>query len=154
MTSVLEVWSVVQTIVDLNFRQVMIVARKVIDADVFSYNTYKYNTKDIIYVLYSILHFWLITLPGGCPNGYVERQGDLPGWGTDIGSALDLSRQECAEKCDGASSCMSFEHSDTEMKCNLNKIAEPSQGPFRDYVFCTKMGKTINLVNVSMYLLY
>ena len=102
--------------------------------------------------MYSILHFWLITLPGGCPNGYVERQGDLPGWGTDIGSALDLTRQECAEKCDGENSCMSFEHSDTEMKCNLNKIAEPSQGPFRDYVFCTKMGKTINLVNVSMYL--
>ena len=93
-----------------------------------------------------------MTLTGACPNGYVEKQGDLPGWGTDIGSALHLTRQACAEKCDGENSCMSFEHSDTEMKCNLNKIAEPSQGPFRDYVFCTKMGKTINLVNVSMYL--
>ena len=80
----------------------------------------------------------------------MEKQGDLPGWGTDIGSALHLTRQECAEKCDGEKICMSFEHSDTEMKCNLNKIAEPSQGPFRDYVFCTKIGRFIDLVNVSM----
>ena len=103
-----------------------------------------------------MLHFWPITLTGGtggtggCPNGYVKKEGDLPGWGTNIGRALHLTRQQCAEKCNGENSCMSFEHSDTEMKCNLNKIAEPSRGPFRDYVFCTKMGKTIYLVNVSM----
>ena len=77
----------------------------------------------------------------------------MPGWGTDIGSSLDLTKQQCAEKCNGENSCMSFEHSDTDMKCNLNKIAEPSQGPFRDYVFCTKIGRLINLVNVSLDLL-
>ena len=77
----------------------------------------------------------------------------MPGWGTDIGSSLDLTKQQCAEKCNGENSCMSFEHSDTEMKCNLNKIAEPSLGPYRDYVFCTKNGKIINLLNVSMDLL-
>ena len=74
----------------------------------------------------------------------------MPGWGTDIGSSLDLTRLKCAEKCNGENSCRSFEHSDTEMKCNLNKISEPSQSPFRDYVFCTKKGRFIDLVNVSM----
>ena len=102
---------------------------------------------------HSILHFWLIPLTGACPNGYAEREGDLPGWGTDIGSSLDLTRQQCAEKCNGENNCKSFEHSDTDMKCNLNKIAEPSQGPYLDFVFCTKKGKTINPLNVSMDLL-
>ena len=80
----------------------------------------------------------------------MEKKGDLPGWGTDIGRALDLTRQQCAEKCNGENRCMSFEHSDTEMKCNLNKIAEPSQGPYHDFVFCTKIGWIVNLVNFSM----
>ena len=89
-----------------------------------------------------------------CPKGYAEREGDLPGWGTDIGSALNLTRQECAQKCNDEFSCMSFEHSHTELKCKLNKIAEPSQGPFRDYVFCIKPGIFIIYVLFSMDFLF
>ena len=83
--------------------------------------------------------FILMPSTGGCPLHYVEKEGDLPGWGTDLGSALDLTREECAMKCNREKTCMSFEHSPTQMKCNLNKIAEPSQRPYKDFVFCTKM---------------
>ena len=83
--------------------------------------------------------FILMPSTGGCPLHYVEKEGDLPGWGTDLGSALDLTREECAMKCNREKACMSFEHSPTQMKCNLNKIAEPSQRPYKDFVFCTKM---------------
>lgn len=75
-----------------------------------------------------------------CPVGYEEKNGDVPGWGTDLGSALELTRGECARKCSEKDTCLSFEHSNTEMKCNLNKIAEPSSGPYKDYVFCKKQG--------------
>ena len=81
----------------------------------------------------------LCTAPTGeCPSGYAKRKGDLPGWGNGIGGSYDLTRRECAQKCNGDDRCMSFEHSDTQMKCNLNKIAEPSQGQYLDFVFCTK----------------
>ena len=83
--------------------------------------------------------FILIPSTDGCPLHYAEKEGDLPGWGTDIGSALDLTREECEMKCNHEKACMSFEHSPTQMKCNLNKIAEPSQRPYKDFVFCTKM---------------
>ena len=79
-----------------------------------------------------------IIVIGSCPSGYVDRDGDLPGWGTDIGSQLDLSLEDCAERCNGETTCLSFEHSPTEIKCNLNQIAEPSRGTYRDYIFCTK----------------
>ena len=81
-----------------------------------------------------------ITTVGDCPPGYADREGDLPGWGTDIGSALDLSLEDCAERCNGEKTCLSFEHSPTQIKCNLNKIAEPSGGPYSDFIFCTKIG--------------
>ena len=79
-----------------------------------------------------------IIVIGSCPSGYVDRDGDLPGWGTDIGSQLDLSLEDCAGRCNSESTCLSFEHSPTEIKCNLNQIAEPSRGTYRDYIFCTK----------------
>ena len=85
------------------------------------------------------LNFLVLEDPVHCPTGYAGRVGDLPGWGTDIGSKLDLSLEDCAERCNGDKTCLSFEHSPTEIKCNLNKIAEPSQGPYLDYIFCTKL---------------
>ena len=85
--------------------------------------------------------FVSITTIGDCPPGYAVREGDLPGWGdSDIGSALDLSLEDCADRCNGETTCLSFEHSPTQMKCNLNKIAEPSGGPYSDFIFCTKIG--------------
>ena len=90
----------------------------------------------------------LTALTGKCPPGYTKREGDLPGWGTGIGGSYDLSRDECAQKCNDDSSCMSFEHSDTQTKCNLNNIAEPSQGQYLDFVFCTKTGIASTLLRV------
>ena len=76
-----------------------------------------------------------------CPLGFESNPGDILGWGSeDLGSALTLTRQECAQKCKETDACLSFEHSYTEGKCNLNKLAEPTRGPYRDYDFCTKKG--------------
>ena len=73
-----------------------------------------------------------------CPEGYVLKSGDLPGWGSDLGERLYLSRQECADKCSKLRDCLSFEHSKTSNLCNLNRIAEPTEGPFQDFAFCMK----------------
>ena len=77
-----------------------------------------------------------------CTSGYTEKIGDIPGWGTSLGSALDANRDECAQKCSELPLCLSFEHSNTELKCNLNTEAEPaSNGAYKDYAFCSKIGK-------------
>ena len=73
-----------------------------------------------------------------CPEGYALKSGDLPGWGSDLGERLYLSRQQCADKCSKHRDCLSFEHSKTKNLCNLNRIAEPTKGPFEDFAFCVK----------------
>ena len=73
-----------------------------------------------------------------CPEGYVSKSGDIPGWGSDLGGRLGLSRQQCADECSKNRDCLSFEHSNTRKSCNLNRIAEPTQGPFEDFIFCVK----------------
>ena len=78
--------------------------------------------------------------PNICTSGYERRDGDIPGWGTDIGSRLSLTREECANVCTEEEQCMSFEHSNSALLCNLNKIAEPNSGSYKDYAFCTKTG--------------
>ena len=85
------------------------------------FNVILYDTSNA-FITFPCEYIFLIATAVGCPSGYAEKEGDLPGWGTDIGSALDLTRQECAQKCNGEKRCMSFEHSNTQMKCNLNKI--------------------------------
>ena len=72
------------------------------------------------------------------PVGYEFRSGDIPGWGSDLGGRLRLSRQECADECSKNQDCLSFEHSDTKQLCNLNRIAEPTQVLFEDFAFCVK----------------
>ena len=89
----------------------------------------------------------------GCPSGYAERDGGLFGFSSDIGRSLDLTRHECALKCSGEKNCISFQHSYTQMKCNLSEIAEPSQAPYLDFIFCTKTGIFSYVVNVSLYVL-
>ena len=76
-----------------------------------------------------------------CPLGYGSKEDDVPGMGSDLGSDLTLTREECARKCSEKDECLSFEHSYTEGKCSLNRVAEPTQGPYKDYAFCTKQGK-------------
>ena len=90
------------------------------------------------------------TLTGSCPWGYVQQEGDAPGWGSDIGSSLDLNKYECAKRCDSQTTCLSFEHSLKQMKCNLNKIADPSEIPYYDYIFCTKQGSIINHNHIEL----
>ena len=76
-----------------------------------------------------------------CPSGYDQRIGDAPGWGSDLGSELELSRQDCANQCNSKPDCLSFEHSNSEGLCNLNRVGEPSnQVQFHDYVYCLKKG--------------
>ena len=64
----------------------------------------------------------------------------LPGFGTFLGSALLLTKDQCAQKCCKKALCKSFEHSPTELKCNLNIASNPSQEPYKDYAFCSKTG--------------
>lgn len=72
------------------------------------------------------------------------RSGDIPGWGSDLGGRLRLSRQECAIKCNEKRDCLSFEQSESRNLCNLNRIAEPTQGPYEEFAFCVKeKGKKI-----------
>ena len=67
----------------------------------------------------------------------------MPGWGTGLGSRLPLTRQGCANKCDEKDECLSFEHSNDRMLCNLNKISMPSKPRNRDYIFCKKLSKLV-----------
>ena len=89
--------------------------------------------------MYEISPFLVID---SCPIGYEFKSGDIPGWGSNLGGRLTLSRQECADECNKYQDCLSFEHSDTKELCNLNRIAEPSQGPFQDFAFCVKQKGT------------
>ena len=84
-----------------------------------------------------IWNFSIFTIES-CPEGYVFVSGDVPGWGSDLGGRIRLSRQECAIRCNKHRDCHSFEHSNTKNLCNLNRIAETTQGPFEDFVFCVK----------------
>ena len=88
---------------------------------------------------------------GHCLFGYVEKVGHLPRHGSNIGS-FNVTKEECALKCNGEKTCLSFEHSNTNMKCNLNEIAEPSQGPYLDFIFCTKTGRFSFVAKVSLYI--
>ena len=88
-----------------------------------------------------------------CPEGYALKSGDLPGWGSDLGERLYLSRQQCADKCSKHRDCLSFEHSKTTNLCNLNRIAEPTEGPFEDFAFCVKQkGKNFFVILVKIWI--
>ncbi|KAL5249273.1 hypothetical protein ACHWQZ_G018210 [Mnemiopsis leidyi] len=75
----------------------------------------------------------------GCPNGYDHYIGDIPGWGTYLGSALKVpSVSWCARLCDALTECLSFEHSNSSDLCNLNTGATPTVSKYMDYAFCKK----------------
>ena len=85
--------------------------------------------------------FFLSAQKSGCPKGYAEMHGDIPGWGSSLGSKLYLTRDKCADECDRFSDCLSFEHSNSEFLCNLNVLEEPTARKYKDYVFCSKRSK-------------
>jgi len=90
----------------------------------------------------------VIPQKSGCPNGYAEMHGDIPGWGSSLGSKLYLTRDKCAEECDRFSDCLSFEHSNSEFLCNLNVLEEPTARKYKDYVFCSKRNKLDDKGNI------
>ena len=104
----------------------------------------KLNVKNILCFVCKVKNIFSIPFclgPVPCPSGYERRDGDIPGWGTDIGSALSLTREECADACTDENQCLSFEHSNSASLCNLNKMAEPTnEENYLDYAFCTKTG--------------
>merc|ERR1712039_745031 len=72
-----------------------------------------------------------------CANGYYFQIGDIPGNG--IGGLQQVSNcNECGKLCSDRSTCLSYECSPTELKCNLNNVANPTAGAYGDYNFCTK----------------
>ena len=86
-----------------------------------------------------------------CPSGYTKRKGDVPGWGSNIGSRLDLTLEQCAKRCNNEISCLSFEHSPSQKECNLNKIAEPTRHPNADFMFCSKRGSVNDLLKTMFH---
>ena len=85
--------------------------------------------------------YTFVAQKSGCPHGYAEMHGDIPGWGSSLGSKMYMTRDRCADECDKFPDCLSFEHSNTEFLCNLNTIEEPTARKYKDYVFCSKISK-------------
>jgi len=78
-----------------------------------------------------------------CANGYYSQSGDVRGWGKvdGVGGGQQVPNcNECAELCSDHDNCLSYECSETELKCNLNSDANPTAGAWKDYAFCTKNG--------------
>merc|ERR1719384_2194031 len=75
-----------------------------------------------------------------CASGYYEQIGDRPGW-TKVdgagGGQKVANCNECADLCSDRPACLSYECSISELKCNLNSGANPTQGAYKDYLFCT-----------------
>ena len=77
-----------------------------------------------------------------CPDRYVLKEGDIPGWG-QIGhnKTVVATITDCSNMCNNEPNCCSFEYSRTDKKCNLNTGCIPTQNKYLDYRFCAK-GKT------------
>ena len=76
-----------------------------------------------------------------CGMGYVLLQGDISGWGTIAGHGGGedvVSCDECGNICNGMLLCLSFECSQTALKCNLNTANLPRDPSYLDYMFCAK----------------
>ena len=89
------------------------------------------------------MSFFIMFYPDSCPVGYKELEGDEPEWGSYLGGKLNLNRQECAEACSEKVECLSFEHSNSKMLCNLNLVSKPRTAPYRDFAFCQKSGNSV-----------
>merc|ERR1711928_120515 len=84
-------------------------------------------------------HFSATTpAPKFCKPGFILLEGNVVGRGYKNWN--DYSHDECAKACCFDEKCLSFEFSEKERRCNLNKEHVPtdSRGNFGDYVFCKK----------------
>ena len=78
-------------------------------------------------------------IAGQCPRGFVEKPGDISGWG-QIGHYKNVKNiEKCSQHCFEKENCHSFEYSLTAKICNLNRNPNPTKGVYKDYKFCTKI---------------
>ena len=76
------------------------------------------------------------------PAGFVAMKGDLPGHGDSIaGGSTDnvASYDACASLCLSNNLYQSFEYSVLEKRCNRSPKPAPTERPYRDYVFCSRL---------------
>merc|ERR1712048_948517 len=77
-----------------------------------------------------------------CGSGYYAQIGDIPGAGA-VATGQPVSHcDDCAKLCSDHADCLSYECSMTDLNCNLNNVANPTAGAWKDYAFCTKNGPT------------
>ena len=71
--------------------------------------------------------------------------GDVSGYGTLVSRILDLSLQQCAEKCTSNQECNSFEFAEEHYLagagCFLNREQSKNNRQWLDQLFCIKLGK-------------
>jgi hypothetical protein len=97
------------------------------------------NSIALLIVLSSVNAQQIRGLADDCPQGYLSREGDVPGYGTEIKGKQNTDVvTDCSSKCDIDPNCCSFEWSPTTKLCNLNRTCEPTQAKYKDYYFCTK----------------
>ena len=75
-----------------------------------------------------------------CPFGYIKRTGSIPGRDGELILPSKITKTECMNACSLKDSCLSFQHSASKMRCNLNELALPIFAHDEDYVFCSKNG--------------
>ena len=79
-----------------------------------------------------------------CEDGYLERYGDIPGWGSINGKGAGQTvsnPKECAELCASETACGSYEigFDGGRYRCNLNSLYQfPTQGQYKEYSLCVK----------------
>ena len=88
-----------------------------------------------------------------CEPGYTWRDGDIPGMGAVNGQGRGKfvqSCRQCAELCSNDASCLSYECSPTQRKCNLNDNVRYSGESYLDYELCVKgTSNSLMFVRVS-----
>ena len=70
-----------------------------------------------------------------CGNGFLLQHGSAPG---ALSSLSVPNCAQCAAACTANPSCLSYECSPTDKKCNLNDVSAPKASQYKDYMFCTK----------------
>ena len=92
-----------------------------------------WSTSILFYFTYKFSYF--IT-EYQCPTGYIEKYGDIAGFGIEHEPAASI--EACAYRCTHRNDCCAFEFSRISKKCQLHKECFPQDVPFEDYIFCQK----------------
>ena len=98
----------------------------------------EYNSENLPLLRFSLFNIISMIILGYCPQGYISKSGDVPGWGSISKNPSTATYDDCSTLCDEDCTCCSFEYSETSHVCNLNKECEPTVGPYLDYGFCSK----------------